>query len=206
MTPTSLVILADRGGLKAYTVTETPTRGPSLRLVEDFQITGLERKLPVNVEGSQHHVLLTEDWPSLETETNRRIWKQLADRITKVVETKRGEGWSFAAEPAIHKEIVELLPVTVRERIVEHVPSDLLKTESAKLQSHFRSLQPIRSTTAIPESPARSKRATRRQARVKATAKHQTIPAESGMEYPCPQDLGRKRQFTQSGVLGRRHL
>ena len=71
MTPTSLVILADRGGLKAYTVTETPARGPSLRLVGDFQITGLERELPVNVEGSQHHVLLTQDWPALETETNR---------------------------------------------------------------------------------------------------------------------------------------
>jgi hypothetical protein len=172
MTPTSLVILADRGGLKAYTVTETPTRGPSLRLVEDFQITGLERELPVNVEASQHHVLLTEDWPALETETDRRIWKQLADRITKVVETKRGEGWSFAAEPAIHKEIVELLPVTVRERIVEHVPSDLLKTESAKLRSHFRSLQPIQAM-AIASTPARAKRAfQRRRTKIKTSERH----------------------------------
>jgi hypothetical protein len=171
MTPTSLVILADRGGLKAYAVTETPTRGSSLRLVDDFQITGLERELPFNVETSQHHVLLTEDWPALETETNHRIWKQLADRITKVVEIKRGEGWSFAAEPAIHKEIVDLLPRAVRERIVEHVPSDLVKIKPVKLQSHFRSLQPIRST-AIPGSPARSRRTTRQQVRVKAAAKH----------------------------------
>jgi hypothetical protein len=172
MTRASLVILADRGGLKAYAVTETPTRGPSLRLVEDFQITGLEQALPINVEGSQHHVLLPKDWPALETETNRRIWKQLADRITKVVETKCGEGWSFAAEPAIHKEIVELLPVAVRERIVEHVPSDLAKTESAKLRSHFRSLQPIQST-AIASTPARAKRAfQRRRTKLGTTARH----------------------------------
>jgi Protein required for attachment to host cells len=156
MRPTSLVILADRGGLKAYGVTETPTRGPSLHLVEDFQITGVERELPVNVEASQRHVLLTEDWPALETETNHRIWRQLADRIAKVVEAKRGGGWSFAAEPAIHKAIVELLPVAVRDRIVEHVPSDLVKTEPAKLQSHFRSLQPIRAT-AIASMPARAR-------------------------------------------------
>ena len=166
----SLIILADRGGLKAYEVTATPTRGPRLHLVDDFEITGSERELPFNVESSQQHVLLTDDWPALETETNRRIWKQLADRITKVVEAKHGEGWSFAAEPAIHKEIVDLLPVAVRERIVEHVPSDLVKTEAAKLQSHFRSLQPIGST-AIPGSPTKSKRAPRRQTRVKATAK-----------------------------------
>jgi hypothetical protein len=169
MIPTSLVILADRGGLKAYAVTETPTRGSSPRLVDDFQITGSKRDLPVNVEASQHHVLLTEDWPALETETNRRIWKQLVDRITKVVEVERGEGWSFAAEPAIHKEIVDLLPVAIRERIVEHVPSDLVKIKPAKLHSHFRSLQPIRST-AIAGSPANSRRAPRRQGRVKAAA------------------------------------
>ena len=148
MTPTSLVIVADRGGLKAYEVTETPTRGPSLCLVDDFQITGAERDLPVNVEASQHHVLLTGDWPALESETDRRIWQQLADRITKVVQARRGEGWSFAAEPAIHKVIVDLLPAAIRERIAEHVPSDLVKTEPAKLQSHFRSLQPTRSAGA----------------------------------------------------------
>ena len=161
MTPTSLVILADRGGLKAYAVTETATRGPSLHLVDDFQVTGSERELPVNVETSQHHVLLTKDWPALETETNRRIWKQLADRITKVVEARRGEGWSFAAEPAIHKEIVDLLPVAIRERIVEHVPSDLVKIEPAKLRSHFRSLQPTRSV-GIVNGAAKAKRTRRK--------------------------------------------
>ena len=172
MTAASLVIVADRGGLKAYSVTETPTRGASLRLVEDFQITGSERALPFNVETSQHHVLLTKDWPALETETNRRIWRQLSDRITKVVKAKRGEGWSFAAEPAIHQAIVELLPVAIRERIVEHVPSDLVKTEPAKLGSHFRSLQPIRSA-AIASTPARAKQAPRqRRTKRRTTAKH----------------------------------
>lgn len=172
MIPTSLVILVDRGGLKAYGVTETPTRGPSLHLVEDFQITGVEQELPVNVEASQHHVLLTTDWPTLETETDRRIWMQLADRIAKVVEAKRREGWSFAAEPAIQKKIVELLPSAIRERIVEHVPSDLVKTEPAKLRSYFRSLQPMRvgTTTATPARPKRAFK--RRQRKSKAAAEH----------------------------------
>ena len=39
MTPTSLIIVVDRGGLKAYRVNETPTRGVSLQLVEAFDIT-----------------------------------------------------------------------------------------------------------------------------------------------------------------------
>jgi len=31
----------------------------------------------------------------------------------------------------------------VRQRIVEHVKSDLVKIEPAKLAAHFRSLQPL---------------------------------------------------------------
>jgi hypothetical protein len=124
-------------------VNETPTRGPSLQLVHDFEITGSERELPFNVESSRRHVSLISDWPALETETNRRIWKQLANRIAMIVKSERVEGWSFAAEPAIHKAIVDLLSVQIRERIVEHVPSDRVKVEPAQLPSHFRSLQPI---------------------------------------------------------------
>jgi len=39
--------------------------------------------------------------------------------------------------------IVEQLPPEIRERIVEHVESDLVKLPVAALPSHFRSLQPI---------------------------------------------------------------
>jgi hypothetical protein len=39
MTPSSLVIVTDRGSLKAYRVNETPTRGPSLQLVQAFNMT-----------------------------------------------------------------------------------------------------------------------------------------------------------------------
>jgi hypothetical protein len=37
--------------------------------------------------------------------------------------------------------VVEQLPAEIRDRIVEHVKSDLVKIEPAKLPGHFRSLQ-----------------------------------------------------------------
>jgi hypothetical protein len=79
----------------------------------------------------------------LETETDRRIHKQLADQIVKIAQSDGVEGWSFAAPASIHAAIVDLLPASVRDRIVEHVKSDLVKTESSKLPAHFRSLRPI---------------------------------------------------------------
>jgi hypothetical protein len=153
MTPSSLIILTDRGSLKAYRVDETPTRGPSLQLVQAFNITQAHGKLidkvtdlagrfPVSDGAGVHHGASIAE-SKLETETDRRIYKQLADQIVKLVKNDGVKGWSFAAPASIHSAIVDLLPRDVRDRIVEHVKSDLVKIEPAKLPTHFRSLQPL---------------------------------------------------------------
>ena len=153
MTPTSLVIVTDRGSLKAYRVNETPNRGPSLDLVQAFNTTDAHGRLLDKVTdqagrfsvgdgaGLQHRASIAET--KLENETDRRIYKQLADQIAKVVKSDGVEGWSFAAPAEFHSTIVDLLPADVRNRIVEHVKSDLVKVEPAKLTAHFRSLRPI---------------------------------------------------------------
>ena len=152
MTPTSLIIVADRGSLKAYRVNETPTRGPNLKLVQAFNVTDAHGKLIDKVTdlagryaasdgAGMHQASIAET--KLETETERRINKQLADQITKIVKSSELGGWSFAAPASCHNAIIELLAPDVRNRIVEFVKSDLVKVEPAKLASHFRSLQPI---------------------------------------------------------------
>jgi Protein required for attachment to host cells len=154
MTPSSLIIVTDRGSLKAYRVDETPTRGPSLQLVQAFNITDAHGKLvdkvsdlagrfPVSDGAGGRHANSIAERTQLETETDRRIHKQLADQIAKIVTSDGVEGWSFAAPAEIHSAIVDLLPRKVRDRIVEHVKSDLVKTEPSKLPAHFRSLQEI---------------------------------------------------------------
>lgn len=153
MTPSSIIIVTDRGSLKAYRVNETPTRGPSLQLVQAFDITDAHGRLvdkvsdlagrfPVtNGAGTHHGPGSIAERTHLATEMDRRIHKELADQITKIVSLNEKEGWSFAAPAEIHGAIVDLLPPPVRDRIVEHVKSDLVKVEPAKLVSRFRSLQ-----------------------------------------------------------------
>ncbi|PYJ18443.1 MAG: hypothetical protein DME96_02050 [Verrucomicrobia bacterium] len=154
MTPTSLIIVTDRGSLKAYRVDETPTRGPSLHLVQAFDLTDAHGKLidkvtdlagrfPVSDGAGGRHANSIAERTQLETETHRRIQKQLADQIIKIVSRNGKEGWSFAAPAEIHGAIIDLLPAPVRDRIVEHVKSDLVKTEPSKLPAHFRSLRSI---------------------------------------------------------------
>src|SRR5437879_1391349 len=153
MTPSSLVIVTDRGELKAYRENETPTRGPSLQLVQAFNITDAHGRLVDKVSdlagrfpvsggaGGHHGAASIAERTQLATEMDRRIQKELADQITKIVSLNGKEGWSFAAPAEIHGAIVALLPPSVRDRIVEHVKSDLVKIEPAKLISRFRSLQ-----------------------------------------------------------------
>ena len=155
MTASSLVIVTDRGSLKAYRVNETPTRGPSLQLVQAFNITDAHGRLVDKVSdlagrfpvtdgaGAHHGASSIGERTQLATETDRRIQKELADQITKIVSSNGKQAWSFAAPAEIHSAVVDLLPPAVRNRIVEHVKSDLVKVEPAKLISRFRSLQQI---------------------------------------------------------------
>jgi len=155
MTPSSLLIVTDRGSLKAYKVNETPTRGPSLQLVQAFDMTDAHGKLIDKVSDSAGRFPVTEgagahrgpasiaERTQLAMEMDRRIQKELAEQIVQIVSQNGKNGWSFAAPAEIHATIVELLPADVRQRIVEHVKSDLVKVEPARLISHFRSLQQI---------------------------------------------------------------
>ena len=155
MTASSLVIVTDRGGLKAYRVNPTPTRGPSLQLVQAFNITDAHGRLAdklsdlagrfpmTNGAGAHRGPGSIAERTQMVTEIDRRIHKELADQITKIVSDNGKEGWSFAAPAEIHGAVVEYLPAAVRDRIIEHVKSDLVKVEPAKLISRFRSLQQI---------------------------------------------------------------
>ena len=137
MTASSLIIVADRGSLRAYRVQETPTRGPHLELVQAFEVTDV-----MNAPTMRHTTPMS-NWPQMEAEMERRACKELATEIAKIVELNSGECWSFAAPESIYAKIVDLLPSEIRERIVEHVESDLVKLPAKALPSHFRSLQPI---------------------------------------------------------------
>jgi len=103
----------------------------------------LAGRFPVTEGAGAHRGPASIAESKLQTETDRRINRELADQIAKIINGSGKEGWSFAAPSEIHSAIVDLLPGRVRDRIVEHVKSDLVKVEPAKLPNHFRSLRPI---------------------------------------------------------------
>src|SRR4030081_1819360 len=119
MIPASLVIAADRGTLKADQVNETPTRGPRLKLIQAFDVTAAHGKLidkltdlagrfTVTESACAHRGAASISESKLETETDRRINKELAEQRAKIVNDSRNEALSFAAPSEIHSEIGDL--------------------------------------------------------------------------------------------------
>lgn len=153
MIPTSFIIVADRGSLKAYKVEETPTRGPSLQLVQAFNLTEAHGRLQDRVsdhaggfpvgDGGHRHMNGMAEKQTLEGESDRRIYRQLATQISEILGREKTAGWSFAAPAEIYTQITQLLPRGQQQLIVEHVKADLVKIEPAKLPAHFRSLHSV---------------------------------------------------------------
>ncbi len=153
MTPTSLIIVADRGSLKAFRVDETPNRGPSLHLIQALDITDAHGRLSDKVtdqagrfsisDGDARRTSAMAERTGLDTENDRRIHKQIAEHIAGIVRGEGMKGWSFAAPASIHSAVVNALPAEVRDLVVEFVKSDLVKIEPAKFAAHFRSLKTI---------------------------------------------------------------
>jgi hypothetical protein len=150
MTPTSLIIVADRGSLKAYKVSKTPTRGHHLQLVQAFDTTDghgrLQDKLtdqagafPGGSAPGQTNSI--GERTGIATENDRRIHKQLADSIAEIVAREGKNGWSFAAPASVHSAVIGLLTPEMRRYMVDAVKSDLVKVEPAKLPDYFPSLQ-----------------------------------------------------------------
>ena len=105
MTPSSLVIVTDRGSLKAYRVNETPTRGPSLQLVQAFNMTDAHGRLIDKVSDSAGRFPVTEgagahrgpastaERTQLATETDRRIqksWPTKSRKLSRKMERTAG--------------------------------------------------------------------------------------------------------------------
>ena len=147
MPPTSLIIVADRGSVKAYKVDETPNRGPSLHLIQAFDITDAHGRLSDKVtdqagrfptgDGATRHTVRWQSGRDSTPKTIAEFIKQIAEHIVRIVKSEGMEGWSFAAPASIHSAVVDALSADVRDRVVEFVKSDLVKIEPAKFANAF---------------------------------------------------------------------
>ncbi len=148
----TLLIVADRGGLRAYKIAENPNRTPGLHLIESFEAQETHGRYQDKVTdragsfkgsgvsgqstgGAAQHA-------TIDLENDRRACKHIAQRMNELVEREKPEGWLLAVPGPIRQLVEDHLKPEVSKHLTQTVHADLLKSEPAKILSHFSALQP----------------------------------------------------------------
>jgi hypothetical protein len=147
MTTTApLIVVADRGALKAYEVRQT-NRGLSPRLLAETnlksahehyrdKLTDQAGAFPAT--GSGGHANAIAEKSSMESEEDARLFKSLGQQIEQLIRQHQPTTWSFAAPAEINPRILEQIPADLLQMLTENVKRDLTKIPVAELTEHFR--------------------------------------------------------------------
>ena len=149
----TLLIVADRGGLRAYRVGENPNRAPGLHLIDSFEAQEAHGRFQDKVtdqagrfKGSGVANQSTggaAEHSTIEMENDRRACKHVAQRINELVAQEKPEGWLLAVPATIHGLVEGHLQPEAKKHLTEVVHADLLRSEPAKILTHFSALQPV---------------------------------------------------------------
>jgi len=140
-----LIVVADLGRVKAYRVTRddmSPT--PKLDLVDDMEFTDAHGRLldkltdkagrfPGN--GTGPGGMSIGEKHGIQEETERRLVKQVAERISTLAKNERI--WYLAAVKEINPRVVENLHPGVRATMAKNISADLIKIPKEQILSHF---------------------------------------------------------------------
>ena len=149
MKPPAMLIVADRGCLRAYTIARS-AREPVPRLLDavDFpeahqrlaeQVTDRAGSFPVAGGG---HASGTAGRMTLAAELDIRTFRQVAGRIMALLKQYRPDAWSFAAPAEINGAILDGVPSGYREQLVQNLARDLTHTPPGELLGHFERARP----------------------------------------------------------------
>lgn len=140
-----LIVVADLGRVKAYRVTRDDMSPTSrLELVDDVEMTDAHGKLLDKItdkagrfpgNGTGPGGMSMGENHNLQLETDRRLLKQVADRINNLAKNERI--WYLAAVKEINPRVVESLNPTVRATMAKNISADLIKIPKEDLLSHF---------------------------------------------------------------------
>ena len=146
----NLIIVADLGQLKAYTVsvvrrkdtaeTGEPVRkaSESLTLVTDIDYINAHLKAGEQVSDKDGNFVGSNGEPHDRLKENdKRILKNICNDIEKIVTSESHQAWCLAFPKAKNRQLNEMLSQQVKKTLRKSISSDLTKIAKDKLLSHF---------------------------------------------------------------------
>ena len=138
-----MIVLADLGRVKAFRVTyDMMTSKPQIELVYDCEFPEAHTRLLDKVTDQAGRFPLSGkpgasngENHNLRTETERRLIRLVAGKISDLVQNQRY--WHLAAGEGINGQILAHLRPDIRSTLVRNVSADLVKTPKHEILDHF---------------------------------------------------------------------
>ena len=149
MPTNTLLIVADRGGLKAFRVEARPNGKPGLHQIDSdyeqdahgrYEDKVTDRAGRFKGSGAGQTGGGSADHDKIDMENDRRAVKAIAGRINELIEKEKPADWRLAVPAQIDKLLTEHLKPEVRKHLAETVHADLLRAEAADIMGHFSAL------------------------------------------------------------------
>ena len=141
-----LIIVVDLGLVRAYRIDLTPQRTPRLQQLHEIVLDEAHTRLKDRVTDlAGRHGSPTQknrsapkaDDQNLKLESKRRLIRQIAGRITELIQQNAKNGCWLAAPKEINLQILRELSPAARERIQKTVPCDFTKLSPSEVLEHF---------------------------------------------------------------------
>ena len=146
----TLVVVAELGGFKAYTIENNNhlAREPRLEILDQYEnaeahghlvdkVSDLSGRFPRGTGTKAGGAMADGERHNIELETRRRLVRQLAQRLNSMARGQQIERCFLAASKEINHQLLEELDPQLRAKIEKNIPADLTKLERAEILRRF---------------------------------------------------------------------
>ena len=135
----NLLIIADRGGLKAFkTSKERDEKG--IELMEEFFVDddrGLYKEKVTDQASCFRSWGATAEKATIDLENEHRAVQKVIKDLEIVLKKYQPSCWNFAAPEMINKTILEALSDDLKKHLLHNLKKDLINVPPKDLMSHF---------------------------------------------------------------------
>jgi hypothetical protein len=146
MAMANLLIVADRGNVKAYTVQKSPAHGRTAVLVDQVQFTEAHQRyqdiwtdqagaFPKGDSAGQGNAIAERQ--TMETEKDLRLFHRVGQVIADIVSRHQPVRWSVAIPAEINPHILQHVPSKLREALRDNLKHDYVNTPASEILKRF---------------------------------------------------------------------
>ncbi len=145
-----IIIAADLGHFRAYSVTQEKWESPRVELIESYDSTEAHGKLSEKYSdangrfgmmgGKKGAACGNGESHNIKLEAERRMTKLIAKDINTLIGREGDSRWYLAAPEEINKQIIECLDPTVKSRLTRNITENITKIKKSEILRHFEAM------------------------------------------------------------------